>query len=436
MAEKRIQFSNIVQNQLPAYVKEEFPLVSDFLKQYYIAQEFEGAPLDLIQNIDEYIKISELTHLIKSVVLDADLGYDDTTIDVDLIKSPTGTDGFPDTYGLLKIDDEIITYTGKTSSSFTGCVRGFSGITSYEKEATTDELVFTQSEAAEHDADSTITNLSVLFLKQFLLKIKHQLTPGLEDRPLTADLNQEIFIKQAKDFYLSKGTDRSFEILFKALYDEEVRIIRPKDFLFTPSNAQYRITNDLVVEAIPGGGDPMDLEHSTLFQYPYEGNINKAYAPITSVEKISPSIGGTYYKLSIDAGYNRDVRVDGSIYGEFSVQPKTQVIGQVSAGATTIDVDSTVGFGSTGDLFVNYSDSTTGVVSYKSKSLTQFFGVDTITGTLPNASIVGINTFAFGSSFSDQDESILVRINSVLEDLSYEDKTHYYSPGDTAKIKT
>ena len=118
MAEKRIQFSNIVQNQLPAYVKEEFPLVSDFLKQYYIAQEFEGAPLDLIQNIDEYIKISELTHIIKSVVLDADLGYDDTTIAIDLIKSPTGTDGFPDTYGLLKINDEIITYTGKTSSSF------------------------------------------------------------------------------------------------------------------------------------------------------------------------------------------------------------------------------------------------------------------------------------------------------------------------------
>ena len=53
MSEKRIQFSNIVQNQLPAYVKEEFPLVSDFLKQYYIAQEFQGAPIDLIQNIAE-----------------------------------------------------------------------------------------------------------------------------------------------------------------------------------------------------------------------------------------------------------------------------------------------------------------------------------------------------------------------------------------------
>ena len=29
MAEKRIQFSNVVQNQLPAYVRNEYPLISD-----------------------------------------------------------------------------------------------------------------------------------------------------------------------------------------------------------------------------------------------------------------------------------------------------------------------------------------------------------------------------------------------------------------------
>ena len=32
---------------------------------------------------------------------------------------------------LLKIDDEIISYTGITTTSFTGCIRGFSGITGY-----------------------------------------------------------------------------------------------------------------------------------------------------------------------------------------------------------------------------------------------------------------------------------------------------------------
>ena len=69
MAEKRIQFSNIVQNQLPAYTKTEFPLVSEFLKQYYLGQEFQGGSVDLIQNIDQYVKVGEQTNLIESVGL-------------------------------------------------------------------------------------------------------------------------------------------------------------------------------------------------------------------------------------------------------------------------------------------------------------------------------------------------------------------------------
>jgi len=58
MAEKRIQFNNVVQNQVPAYVREEFPRVVEFLKQYYIAQEYKGGPVDLIQNIDQYLKFN------------------------------------------------------------------------------------------------------------------------------------------------------------------------------------------------------------------------------------------------------------------------------------------------------------------------------------------------------------------------------------------
>ena len=131
MAEKRVQFNNVVQSQLPIYVRDEFPLIGEFLKQYYIAQEFQGAPIDLVQNIDQYAKIEELTNLTDSVILSSDITESDSTISVDLAKSETGTEGFPDSYGLLKINDEIITYTGKTSTSFTGCIRGFSGVTSY-----------------------------------------------------------------------------------------------------------------------------------------------------------------------------------------------------------------------------------------------------------------------------------------------------------------
>jgi hypothetical protein len=215
MTETRIKFSNIVQNQLPSYVREEFPLVSEFLSQYYISQEFKGAPADLIQNIDTYIKIDEQTNQIESAILSSSVSITDDVINVAFNGSITnGTYGFPDSYGLIQIGNEIITYTGKTNSSFTGCIRGFSGITSYNKQNHPDELVFSQSEVAEHASGATIINLSSLFLKEFLLKSKYQLTPGFENRTFSADLNQSLFIKQAKDFYRSKGTDESFRILF------------------------------------------------------------------------------------------------------------------------------------------------------------------------------------------------------------------------------
>ena len=66
MAEQRVQFQNIVENQLPTYVQTEFPLVSDFLKSYYVSQEFQGAPVDLIQNIDDYTKLA-ISDVIKMV---------------------------------------------------------------------------------------------------------------------------------------------------------------------------------------------------------------------------------------------------------------------------------------------------------------------------------------------------------------------------------
>ena len=438
MSEKRVQFNNIVQNQLPSYVRDEFPLISEFLKSYYQALEFQGAPIDLIQNIDRYIKLDETTSIAESVVLSADISAIDTTISVDFANSPTGTDGFPDTYGLIKIDDEIITYTGKTDGSFTGCIRGFSGITSYKQDANPENLVFATSEQTTHKKGVTIQNLSTLFLKEFLVKTKHQFLPLLDERPLSEDLNQNLFIKQSKDFYLSRGTDRSFEILFKSLYNADAVVVKPRDFLFTPSNSDFRVTNDLVVESIEG--DPLDLEQATLFQDEYDdAGLVKAYGPITDVEKLQVFQVGSatsFYKFSIDSGYDRDVEVQGAIRGAFGIHPKTRLISQVGSGASILYVDSTVGFGTTGELFVTYNDTTTGVVSYTSKNYTQFFGCTNITGTIPSAGVIGINTFAYGRSFKDQNETIKVRINSVLSDFVYPADTKNFQGGDIAQIKT
>jgi hypothetical protein len=277
---------------------------------------------------------------------------------------------------------------------------------------------------------ASIRNLSSLFLKEFLLKTKYQLLPGLENRTLSSNINQSLFIKQSKDFYLSKGTDESFKILFNALYGESSVIIRPKDYLFRPSDANYRITDDLVVEIIEG--DPLNLLNATLFQDEYH-NISRAYAPIADVEVVISELGTAYYKLSLDSGYDHDIRVDGAIYGNFVVHSKTQLIESVSTGTTTLSVDSTVGFPQSGELSITYNDNTTGIVSYSHKSLTQFFDCSGIVGIIEDKSQIGINTYAYANV---SNELIKVRINSVIKSCSISSDTRYYHAGDTAQIRT
>ena len=180
---------------------------------------------------------------------------------------------------------------------------------------------------------------------------------------------------------------------------------------------------ELVVEAIDG--NPEELLNSTVYQEPYEDLLNRAYAPVTSVENISVGYGKTFYRLSFDGGYDRDIRVEGAVYGQFKPDPTTRVIGQVGSGATILTVDSTVGFGTTGELLVRYSDTTTGVVSYTSKSLRQFYGVTDLDNTIADGGTVGINTYAYGLSNTDG-ENILFRITSVLSE--------FVDPGNTSNL--
>ena len=277
MSEKRVQFNQIVKNQLPSYVQEDFPLVGEFLSQYYQGQEYKGGPVDLIQNIDSYVKLSECGNLIKSTNTTAAAGITTSTIFV------SNTEGFPDNYGLLKLNDEIITYESKTDVSFINCKRGFSGITSFRNPSDPEDLIFSTSTAQNHENNTRVENLSVLFLDQFLKKTKNQLLHGFQ-KDLNEKINKPQFIRQSKDFYSRRGTDESFNILFGALYAEKVDIIRPIDEVISPSNADYRKTRDFIIE--PLLGDPEDLVNRTLYQDEFE-NVSKAYAPVGSVEKIS-----------------------------------------------------------------------------------------------------------------------------------------------------
>ena len=76
----RVKISSVVSNQLPDYVRGDFPLAGEFLEQYYTAIENQGSTLDILQNIDKYVKVDELTNLVDSTTLSDNVGIANNTI--------------------------------------------------------------------------------------------------------------------------------------------------------------------------------------------------------------------------------------------------------------------------------------------------------------------------------------------------------------------
>ena len=111
--EKRVQLNKIIESQLPEFLVADFPKAVEFFKQYYLSLEKQGGNVDLVDNLDRYIKVDNLVPetVVGETSVYSDFNSSATEIEINSVKS------FPDEYGLLKINDEIITYTGITSTS-------------------------------------------------------------------------------------------------------------------------------------------------------------------------------------------------------------------------------------------------------------------------------------------------------------------------------
>ena len=431
MPKNTVKIYHLLESQLASYINDEFPLIQEFFSQYYGGLEYQGGPLDLISNIDSYIKLNENTNTVSETMLASPVDIGQDFIDV------YNADGFPDTFGIIQINDEIIVYQLKVGNRFLFCNRGFVGVTSYQPGNNSEDCIFEETSADSHAFQDTVKNLSVLFLQEFLTKIKGQFLPGLQSKMMTPGLNEASFIRQSRDLYSTRGTESSFKILFKALYNDDVELIRPQDYLISPSDAEFQLTRDLIVE--PVEGDPENLINTTLFQDP-TGSIQRAYAPISHVERISVGIlTDAYYKVSIDSSFNK---YDGSqelLYGTFSTHGKTIAINKVGVGQTYIDVDSTLGFEKSGSLTITYNDGTTGIVTYTDVLNTQFIGIDddNISKEILDKTIIDQNIYAYGyDPETGVNDGIKVKIRSVLQDLQKPTDAYYQLEDTKIKIKS
>ena len=231
----RVKIQDIVSSQLPSFILSEAPLTDDFLKQFYVSQEFQGGSIDFATNLDQYLDLNNLSEetIYGQFELTEPVSIDDDVVYVNNTKI------FPNEWVLLKVDDEIMTYTGITTNSFTGVVRGFSGVTSLHAEGAPEELVFTATEASAHLSGASVTNLSTLFLKEFYKKLTYTFAPGFEDLDVDDELDVGNWIRQVRTFFQTKGSEESIIILFKVLYGEKPTVIDLENFLIKPSTAEY-----------------------------------------------------------------------------------------------------------------------------------------------------------------------------------------------------
>ena len=400
-AAKKVQINKLVRSQVPSFVAEDNPLFVDFLKQYYISEESKGKSIDIITNFNDYQKAdtySENYNLIGFTTCTSLVNSYDATINV------SSTDGWPSDYGLLKIDDEIITYTGITSTSFTGCVRGFCGVDNLKSPTNPESLVFSTSNASKHENESKVINLSNLFLQEFWHKTKELFMPGFEDRNLHSKVDKANFLRQAKDFYASKGTDQAIKILFGVLFDSRAEVIKPIEYLFAPSDADYVKTNDLIVERLSGNAD--NVVGQTLFQ---TDNIATS-GSILSVQYF-PREGRNYYILSLSKG---------SIVGTFEPTGSSSLINPVSIGTTVITVDSTLGFPESGELYVG-AGLTVGIATYTSKTSTQFYGVSGISSSYTDSDFVRSSKTVFAYENGDVNKPVFFRLTNVANGVDLSD---------------
>jgi len=393
--ERRVKVQQIIENQLPEFILSESPKAVDFLKQYYISQGYQSGPSDIAENLDQYLKLDNLTPEVITGETTLYSGISSTTDTVQVYS----TKGFPEEYGLFQIDSEIFTYTGITTNTFTGCIRGFSGITTYKNELNPEELIFKDTEKSSHNAKSKVKNLSSLFLKEFYRKLKYTFTPGLEDVNFVSDLDVNNFVKEARSFYEAKGTEESFKILFRVLYGVTPKVIDLERFLIKPSSANFLRREIVIAEGI--SGDPNKLVGQTI----KKSTDETTQASISEVEIFTRSGINTYFKIGLFVGFDEKDLIEGS----FTIQPKTRVINPVSVGSSVITVDSTIGFGATGTLI-----SGNNIVTYTNKSVNQFLGCSGVTQTISTKSNIRTNEVFFGYENGDITKKVEIAITGVL----------------------
>ncbi len=230
-------------------------------------------------------------------------------------------------------------------------------------------------------------------------------------------------LKLMREFYLSKGSEDSFRFAFTILYNADIEIIYPREFMYVPSSGSY--SADLIAYITGDNWFKLNIDNNDL-SATIEGNTSGSGAVIDSI--ISTYIEGqqilqleiSSYNSQFEPGETVTLTVDGTEVLETMLGAITSI--EVTDGGSNYKVDDEV----------NIVDSGSGLRA-KANIESLFSGaLDQVTVTNPGTgyevgdtikaqSITGSNGYGFRASVYEvggSGEIIRVRIENGGHDYS------------------
>lgn len=188
-----------------------------------------------------------------------------------------------------------------------------------------------------NDIDRTVDEFVTYFKKNFLVDIPDNI---LNDK--------RTFLKCVKEFYKGKGTDKSFILLFRMLFNEEISIYYPKRDMLRVSDGKF--TSDTILNLIDVEGPVVDIvgQQVTQANVVTEPDINLATAQIESF--IAFTVVGTVYQLTLTQNSVAGTFVAGQ---RVTIEtPNGTVYGTIDEIITGIDIANDGRYYNTGDPLI------------------------------------------------------------------------------------
>ena len=99
--------------------------------------------------------------------------------------------------------------------------------------------------------------------------------------PDSALVDKRLLAKHIREMYRNKGTEKSYKFLFRALYNEDVELSFPGDFLLKPSDGRWVQEKYLRLVGVS------DVEAATIEGEIVRGATSNAYARIERVDRVT-----------------------------------------------------------------------------------------------------------------------------------------------------